>query len=419
MTGLNPLEVADYVSAMTNNHYWKTLNFGEIKTAQALDDDFNVKYEVVYIELLDRGVNSQGLGPNIAVTLPPNSAGVSTIYPNSFPNMLQRITDGVGYANRSILPRWMTSRQVNGTVLGFTRAMVLCYANPGKSAEIAYRVKQVADTFKLIDFTIDRYEWDSILSDNWIKAAIPGTGNITATNISGNVTGEGTTFSAEMQPNATVFVSNVELGNVANITSANLLTLTANATSNVTATSFTYNHTFIVSNYTAGPGTIYVTSNSNVITGSNATVTGLGNISGTVGNTVIIGDSNTAFSSNLRIGKTMYVANAAIGIIASISSPSRLRLEDPLTTSITNSPYTVTGNITSFTEDIHLGDAIIANGAVVGTVKSITSDFELVLTTNANVTLSNVSYSYTTRDPYTTPGLGNKYLKFPRVGVLS
>lgn len=419
MTGLNPLDVAEYAAAMARNHYWKTLNFGEIKTAQALDENFNVKYEVVYVELLDRGVNAQGLGPNISVGLPTNNVGVSTIYPNSFPNMIERIGNGVGYENRSILPKWMTSRQPNGTVLGFTRALVLCYANPGKSAEIAYRVKQVEDQFKLIDFTIDRYEWDSVLSDNWVKTAANGSGNITANTISGNVTGTGTTFATELQPNATIFVSNVELGNVANITSSNLLTLTANASSNVTANSFTYNHTFIVSNYTTGPGTIYVTSNSNVVTGSNATVIGLGNITGTAGNTVILGDSNTAFSSNLRIGKTIYVANTAIGIIAGISSPSRLRLEDPLTTSITNSQYTVTGNITSFTEDIHLGDTIVANGVAIGTVKSITNDFELVLTSNANVTLSNVGYTYTTRDPYTTPGQGDKYLKFPNIRVIT
>ncbi len=419
MTGLNPLEVTDYVAAMTRNHYWKTLNFGEIKTAQALDENFNVKYEVVYIELLDRMVNSQGLGPNISVGIPPNSTGISTIYPNSFPNMVERIAAGVGYENRSILPEWMTSRQPNGTVLGFTRALVLCYANPGKSAEIAYRVKQVEDQFKLIDFTIDRYEWDSILSDSWVKTAVNGTGNITANTISSNVTGTSTTFDTQLQPNATIFVSNVELGNVANISSANLLTLTANATSNVTANSFTYNHTFIVNNYTTGPGTIYVTANSNVVTGSNSTVIGLGNITGTVGNTVIVGDSNTRFSSNLRVGKTIYVSNVAIGVIAGISSPAVLRLEDPLLTSVTNSPFTVTGNITSFTEDLHIGDTIVANGTAIGTVKTITNDFELILTSNANVTVSNVGYSYTTRDPYTIPGQGDKYLKFPNIRVIT
>lgn len=419
MTGLNPLEVADYISAMTLNHYWKNINFGEIKTAQALDDNFNVKYEVVYVELLDRGVNAQGLGPNISVGLPPNSANVSTIYPNSFPNMIQRIATGVGYENRSILPKWMTSRQPDGTVLGFTRAMVLCYTIPGASAEIAYRVKQVEDQFKLIDFTIDRYEWDNVLSDSWVKTAANGTGNITANTISGNVVGSSTTFLTQLQPNATIFVSNVELGNVANITSANLLTLFANATSNVTANSFTYNHTFIVNNFTVGVGTISTTANSNVVTGSNTIVAGAGNITGTIGNSIIIGDSYTSFSSNLKVGKTIYVANTAIGVIAGITSASRLRLADPLTTTITSSAFTVTGNVTSFTEDIHLGDTIIANGTTLGTVKSITNNFELILNTDANVTLSNVSYSYTTRDPYTTPGQGDKYLKFPNIRVIT
>lgn len=347
MTGINSEDVSTYIAAMSLNHYWKKINFGEIKTAQSLDNNFNVVYEVVYVELIDSSVNASGLGPNLAISLPLNSANVSTIYPNSFPNMVERIATGVGYENRSILPGWMTSRQTNGTVLGFTRALVLCYTLPGKSSEIAFRVKQVADQFNNIDFTIDRYEWDSILSDNW-------TGNA-----------------------------------------------------------------FIANNYTAGSGTITSLTTSNVVIGSNTTIAGSGNITGISGSVDITGDQYTSFNTELRIGKIMYVANTAIGTISSISNASSLSLAEPLTSNITSAAYSVTGNLTAFTSELHLGDVIVSNGNVIGTVKTITSDFQLVLTANANVAVSNQAFTHTTRDPYTTPGQGDKYLKFPNIRVIT
>ena len=120
--------------------------------------------------------------------------------------MIDRIEENIGYENRSVLPTWMTSRQTDGTVLGFTRALILTYAIPGKSEEIAYRIRQVQDTFKLIDFTIDRYEWDSVLSTNYEKAPAAGTGNITANTQSNVVVGTGTNFSHELIPTTTIYV---------------------------------------------------------------------------------------------------------------------------------------------------------------------------------------------------------------------
>ena len=75
----------------------------------------------------------------------------STIYPNSFPNMTYRLETDVGYTNRSVLPRWMTSVQENGLVLGLTRAVVLSYTQPGASKLIAYRLKNSGFELNSID----------------------------------------------------------------------------------------------------------------------------------------------------------------------------------------------------------------------------------------------------------------------------
>lgn len=350
LSGLNPSLVSEYITSMTLNHYWKNLYFGEIKTAQALDDNFNVIYEVVYVEILDKGVNAQGLGPNISVDLPSNSRNISTIYPNSFPNMAKRIENGVGYQNRGILPSWMTSRQTDGTVLGFNRSLVLCYTKPGKSKEIAYRVKLVQEVLQNIDFTIDRYEWDNSLSRSFDKTA----------------------------------------------------------------------NTFIVNNFAYATGTINAFNNSNIITGLTLSVTGQGTISGSFGNATLVG-TGTSFNTQLKIGRPIYRTdtNVMIGNISRILSSSALVLDSPLTTTITSVGYSAIVSSTQFTQELFVGDTIVSNtGIRLGTVNIITSDSNLTLYANSLATVSNIVFQHTERDTYSTPGQGDKYLKYPQVGVI-
>jgi hypothetical protein len=62
----------------------------------------------------------------------------------------------------------MTSKQSNGRVLGFTPAWVICYANPGRSQQIAYYISEYfAQQLNSVDFKIDRYVLDRTLSRNW------------------------------------------------------------------------------------------------------------------------------------------------------------------------------------------------------------------------------------------------------------
>lgn len=62
----------------------------------------------------------------------------------------------------------MTSKQPNGSVLGFTPAWVICYANPGRGKQIAYNIQEnFGQQLNLIDFKVDRYVMDRTLSRNW------------------------------------------------------------------------------------------------------------------------------------------------------------------------------------------------------------------------------------------------------------
>lgn len=163
LVGLNPSMIDDYAAAMATNTYNKRIEFSDIKTARAVDANFNTRYEVVYIELKDDTVY-KGKSPANRNYDPHLQ---EYVYPNSFANMVNVIDSALGYANRGALPEWMSSPQSDKKTLGFTRAIVLAYTVPGASKLIAYRLKSNGITFNSIDFVADRYDLDNVYSKNY------------------------------------------------------------------------------------------------------------------------------------------------------------------------------------------------------------------------------------------------------------
>lgn len=170
--GLTSSTQEAYYSSLYENHYWKTLTLGEIEVAQATNSAGEVIYEVVYSRVIDNLLNNAGESVDKQVTLPypvtnEDSTEVSVVYPNSLINMRDQVIDTVGQVG-SILPLWMLSKQANGRVLGFTPSWVIAYAKPGKGTQLAYNIKtQIGIALNLIDFDVDRYEVDRLLSKNW------------------------------------------------------------------------------------------------------------------------------------------------------------------------------------------------------------------------------------------------------------
>jgi hypothetical protein len=174
LAGLNPTLARDYIGAMQNNHFNKSIEFGTVKTAKALDSNFNVKYEVVYLELIDT-VTQNASTPASQVDLTglinpwQDSQGneYSVVYPNAFGNMTAAVAGQLGYSHEGVLPDWMTSPQENNKPLGFVNAVVLAYTVPGASKLISYRLSTQGLKFNDIDFVIDRYQLDNHLSTNY------------------------------------------------------------------------------------------------------------------------------------------------------------------------------------------------------------------------------------------------------------
>jgi hypothetical protein len=171
--GLTASSLLDYVESLDLNHYWKNITLGEVRTAQARNAAGEVIYEVVYSAIQDDLVNNQGQSVDKEVALaypilgPEDSTLVDTVYPNSLINMRDQVIATVGQVSPA-LPLWMTSKQQNQQILGFTPAWVIAYVKPGEGARIAYNIGQQT-TYRLndIDFNVDRYELDRSQTYNW------------------------------------------------------------------------------------------------------------------------------------------------------------------------------------------------------------------------------------------------------------
>ena len=212
-SGLKASDITSYISAITKNHYTKTYQFGDVKTAVVLDNNYNIKYEVVYLEVIDNELDSDGAGPPEVLNLTGVIANpyidadgneYKTLYPNSSAIMLERVVAGVGYYDQSTLPEWMTSNQLGSTggsfnvPLGYTRAVVLAYTQPNAGNLIAYRIKNSGINLDSIDFTVDRYLLDDYYTTNF---------NITTSSYN---SGRETTFDASPNKNIGAIVATVD-----------------------------------------------------------------------------------------------------------------------------------------------------------------------------------------------------------------
>lgn len=179
LSGLTASTLRKYTEVIAHNHQTKQISFGDIKVARAVDAYTNVKYEVIYIELLDTATNASGESPpdinNLSNIIDnPYLDGTeqyTVTYPNSFNNMKSALVQNINYENKGALPDWMTSKQSNGRVLGFTRAAVLAYTVAGAGEKMAYQLRQSGFKFNQFDFTVDRYQVDNSYTQNFDIAA--------------------------------------------------------------------------------------------------------------------------------------------------------------------------------------------------------------------------------------------------------
>ena len=145
VAGVEAQTLTAFQNQMELNHAPVTLYFGDIKTAEAKQNGTTL-YEVIYIDIIDRFVNNDGI-----------ETGATTIRPNAVENMRDRIK-ALGHDEWTYLPLWMKTQQAGSTgPLGYVKAVPILYCKPGTSAKLTKRIKDLNLDFKKIEFIIDRY----------------------------------------------------------------------------------------------------------------------------------------------------------------------------------------------------------------------------------------------------------------------
>lgn len=189
--GLNDSTIEEYNTALENNHYNKTLLFGDIQTAVCYDERLRIRYEVVYLPVIDK-LSTIEAGTHSLVGLPDVidlRPQIKNYYfedgqpqyifkPNGLENMRNRLATNIGFYNQGIIPTWMTSVQPIPEKLGqfysppgFIPAVVLAHTVPGGSGVIAFRLKKAGVNFNNFKFEFDRYELDKKLSEDFSEPA--------------------------------------------------------------------------------------------------------------------------------------------------------------------------------------------------------------------------------------------------------
>lgn len=150
---------SDYFAvAMQENFYRKKLWFGDVKTAIAKNDQGNIVYEIVYIDIIDDMINNDSM--SISSTIYQNN---ENYHPNSIDNMRERLRRIQLPNNVYIevddlnLPRFMKTAQGNSYIPpGYIKLVPLCYTLPNQSSKIVSQIKFSGFDFKKVNFEIDR-----------------------------------------------------------------------------------------------------------------------------------------------------------------------------------------------------------------------------------------------------------------------
>jgi hypothetical protein len=162
--GVKQETLADYAEFILTNFYRRIVSLGGIKSAAAKDNDGIVKHEVIYIDIIDKHINSDKISIPTEITF-----NGTTYYPPSIPNMRARLASETSLTTIRN-PSFTNSVQVGESVKSGYRAFVpLCFTLPGKSPTIIRKITESGFKFNTFNFEIDRIIVQNALGQNSAK----------------------------------------------------------------------------------------------------------------------------------------------------------------------------------------------------------------------------------------------------------
>jgi hypothetical protein len=161
--GIKKLSTIDYYNIISRNFYKRKFVLGPPKFAQSVVDNNQPRYDVVYLEVLDKYSN----GP---LTIPSEIVINSrTYYPAGISNMRERFESQTETTDL-LDPKFMRVRNPDSTSFSnFMKVVPLCYVLPGKGKSIVKKINASGFKFNMIDFEIDRLVVESSIGNNGAK----------------------------------------------------------------------------------------------------------------------------------------------------------------------------------------------------------------------------------------------------------
>lgn len=149
--GVKQETLANYAEFISTNFYRRSVSFGELKTAVAKNVDGSIHHEIIYIDIIDKHVNSDKISIPTELTF-----NGTTYYPPSIPNMRARLASETTLTTVRN-PSFTNSVQVGESVkFGYRPFVPLCFTLPGKSPTIIRKITERGFKFNTFNFEIDR-----------------------------------------------------------------------------------------------------------------------------------------------------------------------------------------------------------------------------------------------------------------------
>lgn len=149
--GIEKLSLSEYVDIISENFYKRRFLLGSPKIAVAKNADKTIRHEIIYVDILDKNINSNDISVPQELTF----NGV-TYYPSSVSNMRERFNSGGSNTTLQDPKFTKTIQEGDSTKLGYIAFVPLCFALPGKGMKILRSITNSGFKFNLMDFDIDR-----------------------------------------------------------------------------------------------------------------------------------------------------------------------------------------------------------------------------------------------------------------------
>lgn len=149
--GVKQLSMTDYANIASTNFYKRQISLGELKTAVAKNIDGTVRHEIIYIDIIDKYVNSNKISLPTEITF-----NGTTYYPPSIPNMRAKFAEDIPLTTIRNPSFTNTTQEGESVKSGYMPFVPLCFTLPGRSATVIRKINESDFKFNTFKFEIDR-----------------------------------------------------------------------------------------------------------------------------------------------------------------------------------------------------------------------------------------------------------------------